>query len=622
MGKLTIGFLLLVGGAAAQVDPVYELLDRGYGLLKQKDYAGAVVCFEKAVVLAPKRVDVRKDLAYTLLKVGENEKAREQFAAAMKIDPSDVHVAKEYAFLAFETGQQREARLVFDRIRKTGDATAEAAFQNIDRPLAEGIARWKQALERDGGNFSAHVELAGLAEQRDDLALAASEYEAAWRLRPGERELLLKLGRVWQRMEKPEEAHAALLAASRGAEPRTAEAARRLLPERYPYVYEFERAMALDAANLELRREYAYLLLAMGRKADGERELERLAPKKAEEPALLERGEVEKPKPVESAKVMGVKSYESGFMNDALRYLQAAHEEDPLDFEVMLKLGWTHNMLKRDEEAVRWFDLARRGADARVAAEAAKAWRGLRGDQARVKTSFWALPMYSSRWGSAFTYGQGKAEFKVGSGAVKPYVSARIVGDSRGAVSDGTTAYPVYLSETAVIPGVGVATKQVGGVMAWAEAGYALSYLKREDGTARGRADYRGGVSLGRGWGRLIGSNEPGWFAEHHSDGVYVHRFNKSLIVYAQNRFGYTLKPGGLRAQLTWSANVTAEGKRQYWANYVETGPGLRFRWDSLPPPVVFTVDVLRGAHTTNAGNPRRPNYTDVRVGFWYAITR
>ena len=46
------------------------------------------------------------------------------------------------------------------------------------------------------------------------------------------------------RRQRVEEAHAALLAASRGGEPRAAEAARELLPNRYPYVYEFRKAIA------------------------------------------------------------------------------------------------------------------------------------------------------------------------------------------------------------------------------------------------------------------------------------------------------------------------------------------------------------------------------------------
>jgi len=43
-----------------------------------------------------------------------------------------------------------------------------------------------------------------------------------------------------------------------------AEEARELLPSRYPYVYEFEKALALDPTNADLRRELAYLHVAMG----------------------------------------------------------------------------------------------------------------------------------------------------------------------------------------------------------------------------------------------------------------------------------------------------------------------------------------------------------------------
>ena len=119
-------------------------------------------------------------------------------------------------------------------------------------------------------NFSGHLELARLAEQRDELPLAAEHYERAWRLRPDHRDLLLDLGRVWKQLDRAEEAAAALLAASRGAEPRVAEQARELLPDRYPYVYEFEKALALDPSNVELRREFAYLQLQMEHRSDAE----------------------------------------------------------------------------------------------------------------------------------------------------------------------------------------------------------------------------------------------------------------------------------------------------------------------------------------------------------------
>src|SRR5205085_2365908 len=104
------------------------------------------------------------------------------------------------------------------------------------------------------------------------------QYQAAWKLRPARRDLLVDLGRVWQQQDRAEDAHAALLAASRGAEPRIAEQARELLPPRYPYVYEFENALALDPSNDALRRELAYLHLEMGNKSAAEQQLQSLPP--------------------------------------------------------------------------------------------------------------------------------------------------------------------------------------------------------------------------------------------------------------------------------------------------------------------------------------------------------
>jgi len=262
--------LAFQSAAAQDPDHSYQSLQFAYDALREGNYDQAVSAFRQAIELTPKRASLHKDLAYTLLKIGENEAARDQFAEAMRLDPADQHVALEYAFLCFETKQQVVARRIFDRIRKTGDATAQQAFENIDQPLAEGIARWRQALAVSPDNFSAHQELATLAEQRDEVELAAEHYEKSWRLKPEDRSLMLDLGRMWKMLDRNEDADSILLAASRGGQPRVVEQARELLPARYPYVYEFEKALALDPRNLELRREFAYLLLEMGKKEDAE----------------------------------------------------------------------------------------------------------------------------------------------------------------------------------------------------------------------------------------------------------------------------------------------------------------------------------------------------------------
>ncbi len=233
--------------SSAASDPAYTPLSKAYAALQDKQYDEAIRLFLLGIDAAPGRAAIRKDLAYCYLKVGENEAARDQFAAAMRIDPADFQAALEFAFLCHQTHMEAEARRVFDRVRVAGDpasrATAEQAFQNIDRPLAAGIERWKKALDLAPENFAAHYELARLAEQRDELELAAKHYRAAWDILPGRKQTLLELGRVWKPLNRVDEANAALLAAEYGGEARAREAALELLPERYPYVNEFTRAL-------------------------------------------------------------------------------------------------------------------------------------------------------------------------------------------------------------------------------------------------------------------------------------------------------------------------------------------------------------------------------------------
>ena len=155
------------------------------------------------------------------------------------------------------------------------------------------------------------------------------------------------------------------------------------------------------------------------------------------------------------------------------------------------------------------------------------------------------------------------------------------------------------------------------GVSAWGEAGSAFAYLTRHL-----TPDYRGGVSLFRGWGRPLGSEAAGLFADTSVDALYVSRFNRDFLAYWQNRWGYTTEAGGVKLQFYLNTNATTDAKRQYWANFVEVGPGVRFRVPPLPPSLYFTANILRGVYTLNAYNPRRPNFIDVRAGFGYAFTR
>jgi Tfp pilus assembly protein PilF len=610
MGKLLLGILGVLAALAQAPDPAYAPLDRAYAALRSKNYEEAIRGFEQAQALDPERASIRKDLAYTLLKIGQTEAARDHFAEAMRLDPADDQVALEYAFLCYETKQQIIARRVFDRLRKSGNATASDAFENVDRPLREGIARWKQALELSPDNFSAHEELARLAEQRDQLDLASEQYQAAWKLRPARRDLLLDLGRVWQEQGRMEEAHAALLAASRGAEPRVAEQARELLGSRYPYVYEFEKALELDPSNDALRRELAYLHLEMGNRAAAEQQLQAL-PERPRDPGPQEsvpQESLPQSNRPQDNKLLGEQSLDKGYLNDALKYLHAAHENDPADFEVMLKLGWAYNILKDDREAVRWFDLARQSPDAAIASEASRAYGNLIPSLRRLRTTVWAFPTVSTRWRDTFLYAQAKTELRLAF-PIHPYVSLRFIGDTRGEVRMGANISPQNLSESSVIIGVGVAGPTWRGLMAWFEAGEALRYQIPPAQTGTALPDFRGGITYAH---ALDGSHR--LFAETNDDGVFISRFDNDSLLYSQNRTGRTLREN---FQVYWNWNATVDAKGEYWANTVETGPGVRFRLN----PLQFTVNFMRGAYLVNQSNPYRPNFNDVRIGVWYAFT-
>jgi tetratricopeptide (TPR) repeat protein len=638
--------------AAVAQQPGDAELTQAYKSLTAKDYDTAIDLFRSGLAKQAQNAGAHKDLAYTLLKTGDNAEARDEFAAAMHLNTADESAALEYAFLCYETKMQVEARRTFDRLRKRGSsatrATAERAFQNIDGPLAAGIARWQQALAQapnplDPSTFSAHWELAQLAEQRDSLELAATQFEICRQIKPDLPELLLDLARVWKQLNRVEDARAADLAASRSTDARTAERALDQEPTRYPYPYEFLNAIRLDPRNTALRRELAYLYLAMNRQPEAIEQFQKIIainPKDAQASAQLAAllGFKNRPNPAASQssasqtnagtdpKSMGLKSLAAGYVKDAIRYLREAHEADPYDAQVMLKLGWAYNLAKQDADALQWFKLARQSDDPAISAEANKAWHNLEGGGQPLLT-IWALPMYSSRWNDVFTYGQVKRvlplPWRTANKFVSFYLSMRFIGDIRGGSAEGGGIAPQYLSESSVIFGAGIASRTWHHVTAWAEAGESMNYLPSRTDEGIAIPDYRGGVNFAKGFGHMLGTNSSGLFYEITGDAVYISRYQKDWLFYTQNRAGRTFHLGEhTYAQALFNVNFTHDSKNQYWANTLEMGPGLRLHFPWMPPNVYFATDFLRGVYTNNQSNPRRPNYDDIRVGLWYAISK
>ena len=118
----------------------------------------------------------------------------------------------------------------------------------------------------------------------------------------------------------------------------------------------------------------------------------------------------------------------------------------------------------------------------------------------------------------------------------------------------------------------------------------------------------------------MLKSKTGGLFFESNNDAIFVSRFDNDFLFYTQNRVGYTPLLGAIQTQFYWNVNLTADQKREPWANFFETGPGMRFRVAAMPSSLYLTVNYLRGNYTIG-GDPYGPTFNDFRAGFWYAVT-
>lgn len=643
-------------------DGAFASLEKAYAALAEKDYGGAVAGFREALAVTSARPEIEKELAYALLRTGATLEAREAFLRAVRLDPADEHAAMELAFLQHETGEAAEALATFQRLAGSQDVQirrlAAATARNLESELDAAIARWVEALAQDPSNRSVHLELAEFYEKRNQPAEAAARFLEGWRLPgPDGDEVLLKLARARLAAGDSEGAHGAWLLAAQSAETRVAETAKTLLPSRFPWASEFRAALALDPNHAVLRRELAYLLLEVNETAEAIAEFETLLaahPNDYQAAAQLaflyhEAGDAERaaallaqaqesrdPGVAEQARVqlqlireersaplreMGEKSLQRSYLRDAQRQFAEAYAANPSDYSAALKLGVVYNLMQQDREAIEWFRIATASDDPSIAEQASRSYANLAPQYRFARTTVWMYPFYSRRFGTVFGYAQAKTEFRIGSSPVKPYVSLRLAGDVRRRAGG---ASPSLLSESSLIAAVGASAPLDHGLTLWGEAGESFSYLGvTPDGVPRAAPDYRGGANWFRGRGATLGGDEAGAFYEANVDVVYVSRFNDDVLAYSQFRPGYRLPNTGLlRSQIYWNWNVTADTSREYWGNYVETGPGFKLRVPGVAPPMNFSIDFVRGVHLSNRGNERGPNYFDLRVGLWYSFTR
>jgi tetratricopeptide (TPR) repeat protein len=603
---------------AAQQDPAYPVLNRAYEQLRLKQYDEAVAGFRRALELNPSRVSVFKDLGYALQKMGETAQAVEAFEAFHAAVPSDYQTIMELAYLYAQV-QKEDLALDFFRQAISSPDPAQAAlaregFDNVERPILAEIERWSGAIKQDPANFDARESLADAYVRHGEATAAIEQYAWLRKNAPSRYRHLITLSELHARLGTAEVARAYALLAMRAPDARVAVQGRSIFGERYPYGPEFEKALEVEPWQTEVRKEVAYLYLQMGMRDRAIPHLERLNDAQSvAQLAVLRPAPATPPPPPpllagDSARhhrELGYASIAKSFLDDALREFKEVHRLDPSDDQAILQLGYLYNMLKQDPAAIGWFKMARASRDQKVAGQARQALHNL--EKPRFTTTTWALPLVSSRFATAFGYGQIKSEWNVAGIPVRPYVSVRFEGDSRTRTG-GTN--PEILSADGGVAAVGAIGRLTNHMWAWGEAGNALSTV-----SAPSHPDYRGGIAFAQVWGPGLFGDATGRFFDTTFDAVYFSRLNHDVIAYGQTKTGYQMPAWhGLHHQVFLAANVVTDRNRDVFNNFMELGPAYRFGVKRFPHTYAY-VAWLHGIYTL----PGKTNYNDLRLVIWWA---
>jgi len=196
--------------------------------------------------------------------------------------------------------------------------------------------------------------------------------------------------------------------------------------------------------------------------------------------------------------------------------------------------------------------------------------------------------LFFRRAGTIFSRTPGQDELRTRS-FLQPYLSVRFV-----AIRDRLSAWARPLLNT---------FQKAQSSQAWSpHRGLAQPYGLVRSGHSRQLPDGPYAARLPGGasgqWQKL--PEAEGWFVDTSLDALFVSRFDNDFLVYSQSRLGYMPSHS---IQFYWNANLTSDVKRQYWADFVETGRGAAH----LRQAAAFPVGVIQlpaGAYLTNVDNP------------------
>lgn len=169
----SLGMLAAIGCANTQQERLKEFNDDGLQLFARGDYEAARDSFEMALIFSPQDPGLLYNLAQCQDRLGNWRQAEQYYVACLQASPNNADARFGMAALLYRTGRVPEANRMIDDWIKADPNRADALALDgwrlrQEKALPQAQARLQQALALEPGNRQALIEL-GIVYERLDL---------------------------------------------------------------------------------------------------------------------------------------------------------------------------------------------------------------------------------------------------------------------------------------------------------------------------------------------------------------------------------------------------------------------------------------------------------------------
>jgi len=261
---LAVGTLTVAANAQTPLaEQVRAELDQAYAMLKAEKLEEAAAAFARVLERDPENRTAQLELGYLSGRLGRWEDSAKYLGAVSQKEPDNLRLRLDYGYALEKLGKldeatqqfravagqpgelQAQARVALDAVsaQQVSKSAREEAQRLLRRDafLNRGYARlregnraaaleeFRQAQALDPTNTAIRKQIGYLALQEGDLPVAVESFEAARQQEPNDLGVALQLGYLYERLNRPQDAESAFLAAGASDEESTRRSARAAL---------------------------------------------------------------------------------------------------------------------------------------------------------------------------------------------------------------------------------------------------------------------------------------------------------------------------------------------------------------------------------------------------------